>query len=388
MFRLWLLSLTLFASSALAETAEDARKQLTGTLSEIKSSSEKHKELSKEQTKIENELDRLQEQSVRFAKDTKQQEEALLALEEKTSILEGQKREKMNALDGRKAELSEAISAMIKLSKLPPEAVIAMPGKLKETLSAARALGLISKAAHEEAESLKAQLHEIDLLEAKIAKNRESLMQTKTEHAAKQKQLDDTLKQRKKMYSALAGEAEEEHERLQKLTTKSKTLQDLVNTLASGEEARESPVQAKGSIASRSKHRSNKSFAQVKGKLGLPVAGKIVGLYGHSEGGAAFSKGVMIEARSAGNVVAPFDGEVVYAGVFRDYGKMVILRHSGDYHTLLSGLDEIRCSPGQFLLEGEPIGAMGKPAEGTKPKLYVEMRKSGKPVDPMSWFKG
>ena len=95
----------------------------------------------------------------------------------------------------------------------------------------------------------------------------------------------------------------------------------------------------------------------------------------------------MIETPASAGVVAPYDGEVVYAGLFRDYGKMVILRHSGDYHTLLSGMESINVSPGQNLLEGEPIGAMGKSSDDGKPKLYVEMRKSGKAIDPMAWFR-
>jgi septal ring factor EnvC (AmiA/AmiB activator) len=62
---------------------------------------------------------------------------------------------------------------------------------------------------------------------------------------------------------------------------------------------------------------------------------------------------------------------------------MVIIRHSDGYHTMLAGLDEIDCKPGQFVLEGEPVGSMGG---GTDTRLYMELREDGKPVDPAGWM--
>lgn len=392
--RLLALLLLCVAGAAMAGTADDAKKQLTGTLSEIQSAAKKQKDLEKKQEELEHEMKRLQEETVTISRDAKGQEEALVELEEKTGILEGQQKEKQAQLDMRKAELSDALSAMVKLSRLPPEAVIAMPGKVQETLSAARALGVITKTVQEEASSLKAQLRELDNLKLTIAKNHEDLIRKKVSLLTRQKQLAGKITERGKLHTALGGKAKEEKEKMQKLTERSKTLQDLVDTLNKEEDTirnarNASPASVRQrSMFSSGKLRKQRSFAQSKGRIGLPVTGRIVGLYGHSEGGAAFSKGVMIESRGTGNVVAPYDGEVVYAGKFRDYGKMVIIRHADDYHTLLSGMDEINCAPGQFLLEGEPIGAMGKPAEGAKPRLYVEMRKSGKPIDPMGWFKG
>lgn len=381
-----------------AETADDAQKQLSGTLTEIKSATKKQKELEQKRDSLEKEMKALQEETVELADSAKQQEDALEALEEKNAILETQKKEKLATLEARKEELSETISAMMKLSKLPPEMVIAMPGQLQEILSAARALQVITQSVEEESKSLKEQLHELEALEQKIARNRDTLLREKGELSARHKQLAEKLKERNRIHASLSGKAQEEKQRMQKLTEKSKTLQELVDTLGKAEkEAAESQARSANTANTKSRSifsflgnssRKARNFGEAKGKLAMPVSGKIIGTYGHSESGAAFSKGVMIEARGAGNVVAPYDGEVVYAGLFRDYGKMVIIRHNGDYHTLLSGMEEINCTPGQFLLEGEPIGAMGKPTDGGKPHLYVEMRKSGKPVDPMTWFRG
>jgi murein hydrolase activator len=85
-------------------------------------------------------------------------------------------------------------------------------------------------------------------------------------------------------------------------------------------------------------------------------------------------------------VLAPFDGQVVYTGTFLAYGNLVILRHRDDFHTLIAGVDKIYANPGQTLLEGEPIGAMGGAQSGNR--VYLELREHNQPIDPTSWLKG
>ena len=93
----------------------------------------------------------------------------------------------------------------------------------------------------------------------------------------------------------------------------------------------------------------------------------------------------MIAARPGAQVVAPYDGKVVYAGNFRSYGQILIIQHGGRYHTLLAGLDRVDAVVGQWLLAGEPVGIMGAP-HGGDPELYLELRHAGKPINPLPWL--
>jgi septal ring factor EnvC (AmiA/AmiB activator) len=83
---------------------------------------------------------------------------------------------------------------------------------------------------------------------------------------------------------------------------------------------------------------------------------------------------------------------VVYAGEFRSYGQLLIINAGGGYHILLAGMSRIDVSLGQFVLAGEPIAAMGTPAvpgsgdDNSRPVLYVEFRKDGRPIDPDPWW--
>jgi septal ring factor EnvC (AmiA/AmiB activator) len=84
-------------------------------------------------------------------------------------------------------------------------------------------------------------------------------------------------------------------------------------------------------------------------------------------------------------VVAPYDGQIVYAGAFRGYGEILIIEHGGRYHTLLAGLERVDAVAGQWILAGEPIGIMGSPQERS-PELYLELRHAGQPVNPLPWL--
>ena len=116
----------------------------------------------------------------------------------------------------------------------------------------------------------------------------------------------------------------------------------------------------------------------------MPARGRIVTRYGEQKVKGVVSKGIIIETRNEAQVIAPFDGSVVFAGPFRGYGNMIIIEHGGGYLSLLAGLETIDTEVGQMLLAGEPVGQM--PEDGDA-RLYVEMRRNNKPINPLSWMK-
>jgi septal ring factor EnvC (AmiA/AmiB activator) len=120
--------------------------------------------------------------------------------------------------------------------------------------------------------------------------------------------------------------------------------------------------------------------------LVMPARGDLTARYGEAAAGAGpASKGITIATRSSAQVVAPFDGQVAYAGHFRGYGQILIIEHGGRYHTLLAGLERIDAVVGQWVLAGEPVGVMGGMA-GLQAELYFELRRSGQPINRLPWL--
>lgn len=134
-------------------------------------------------------------------------------------------------------------------------------------------------------------------------------------------------------------------------------------------------------------------FATARAKLPAPVQGRRVLAFGEKTQYGGQSKGMVVETRSAAQVIAPCDGWVVYAGEFRSYGQLLIINAGDGYHVLLAGMSQIDVQPGQFVLTAEPVGTMSgdakkspAPAQSNSPVLYVEFRKDGRPIDPDPWW--
>jgi septal ring factor EnvC (AmiA/AmiB activator) len=125
-------------------------------------------------------------------------------------------------------------------------------------------------------------------------------------------------------------------------------------------------------------------FAAARGNFLLPAAGKLVVNFGQNDPQGIVNKGLTYETRAGAQVVAPFDGRIAYAGSFRGYGQILIIEHGDGYHSLLAGLDKVEGAAGQWLVAGEPVGTM--PGADGPPRLYLELRHDGQPVNPLPWL--
>jgi septal ring factor EnvC (AmiA/AmiB activator) len=131
-----------------------------------------------------------------------------------------------------------------------------------------------------------------------------------------------------------------------------------------------------------------RAFPDSRSSLTLPARGRLVTRYGdrvERAGGSVRAQGVELATRAGAQVVAPYDGQVVYAGPFRSYGRILIIEHGGRYHSLLAGLDRIDAVVGQWVLAGEPVGLMDS-SGAADPKLYLELRRGGQPINPLPWL--
>ena len=126
-----------------------------------------------------------------------------------------------------------------------------------------------------------------------------------------------------------------------------------------------------------------------KGMLPYPVVGDLKATFGRQATSGLTHKGVTIKAVSEAQVIAPYEGRVAFAGLFRGYGRLLIIEHGAGYHTLLAGMGRIDVIVGQWLLGGEPVGIMDrveKNYKDEKPLLYIELRRGGEPINPLPWL--
>ena len=137
------------------------------------------------------------------------------------------------------------------------------------------------------------------------------------------------------------------------------------------------------------------AFADTKGQLTLPVAGRMMKSFGAADGYGGQERGLSLATLPGAVVTAPADGWVSFSGPYRSYGQLLIMTMGDGYYVVLAGLARADVVPGQFVLTGEPLGAMGDGSVKTaaaialgagEPVLYVEFRKDGAAIDPAPWW--
>ncbi len=112
-----------------------------------------------------------------------------------------------------------------------------------------------------------------------------------------------------------------------------------------------------------------------------PASGRVVAAFN----GTA-SKGVDIAGRVGDPVFASAAGRVVYSGEgIPAYGKLVIIRHNNTYLSAYAHNSQILVKEGQNVARGQKIAEVG--ATGAREaKLHFEIRRLGKPVDPLAYL--
>ena len=136
---------------------------------------------------------------------------------------------------------------------------------------------------------------------------------------------------------------------------------------------------------------------QMEGKLWPPIRkGQIIGRFGIRKnsrfGTKTIHRGIeMIPPASAKSdrtrIRNIYWGYVSYVGWLKGLGKTVIVDHTRGYMTLYAHLSETSVKEGAKVATGDTIGAMGDTGSLYGPRLYMELRKDGRAIDPEPWFK-
>lgn len=114
-----------------------------------------------------------------------------------------------------------------------------------------------------------------------------------------------------------------------------------------------------------------------------PATGQVISRY---VAGDQTRQGVGIAGSSGQAVVAAADGEVVYSGSgLIGYGELIIVRHSDEFLSAYGHNRKRLVSEGQRVKAGQQVAEMGRTG-ASRDMLHFEVRKNGKPLDPMGFL--
>lgn len=113
-----------------------------------------------------------------------------------------------------------------------------------------------------------------------------------------------------------------------------------------------------------------------------PANGKTLAGFNDSQN----AKGMDIAGKTGQPVLAAAPGKVVYSGSgLRGYGKLIIIKHNKTYLSAYAHNSQILVKEGQIVAKGQKIAEMGD-SDADQVKLHFEIRRLGKPVDPLKYL--
>ena len=125
--------------------------------------------------------------------------------------------------------------------------------------------------------------------------------------------------------------------------------------------------------------------------MGYPRTTSLTSFFGYrsdpfSSAHAEFHPGIDFQGRRGDGVKSTADGKVVFAGWSGGYGNCVRIKHKNDFETLYGHLSKITVKVGQQINVGQNIGLVGSTGHSTGNHLHYEVRKNGKPINPVKFL--
>ncbi len=219
-------------------------------------------------------------------------------------------------------------------------------------------------------------LRRIAELERDITRESEALERLHGERTRQLASLESSRRARGEVLAKLDAEIQSGEQALEALLQDERSLAELVARLREAL-AVERPVAPPGDLA---------PFASLKGRLPMPVDGRVVARFGtHRRGDSLPWRGVVLAADEGAEVRAIYGGRVVFADWMRGFGLLLIIDHGQGYMSLYGYNQSLYKNVGDPVRQGELIATVGDSGGRDSPGLYFEIRHEGKPDNPLQW---
>lgn len=332
---------------------------------------------------------------------TQRNEGELSAAEARLAGIEAEYAARRDDFAAKRDDLADLLNALQRLARTPKSALVLLPASPIDTARAGKLLGAAAPPIEDEARELAGEVAELRRLQDGALAQRAALQQSAARLADSRSRLDELVDRRAEFYRRFAAAHDDAAAKVAALATQAEDLRDLLRRLDDGKAAASPPPTARQNLEARVTDGLAgrlRRLGAARGQMAFPARGRVVAGYGQAGTGGQPNRGLLLQTRPQAQIVAPFDGQIAFAGPFRGYGRILIIEHGEGYHTLLAGLGRIDVSTGQIVTTGEPIATAGEagsesdspldfsPAIPGEPVLYVELRYRGQPINPLPWL--
>lgn len=234
---------------------------------------------------------------------------------------------------------------------------------------------LLNQARVQRVTAIRASLAKLQDLEQRLQAQTRELEAMRAQQNREQESFEAARGRRAGLLASLNLQVRNQSEEIGRLRADEKRLERLVEEL-------------KAALPELAPPAPGARFASLKGRLPLPVNGRLLARYGDDKGvGSLKWRGVFLAAREGQEVRAVHRGRVAYADWLRGFGLLLILEHGDGYMTLYGHNQSLYREVGEWVDGGQAIAAAGNTGDTPRAGVYFEIRHNGEPVDPLRWCK-
>ncbi|MFM6932898.1 MAG: murein hydrolase activator EnvC family protein [Novosphingobium sp.] len=372
------------------DNAGDARAALAEARREGAAARARAEALEAEAAKAGQQADRTAREAAAAAARIQEAQATIAAREADIRLIDQQREELRARLAQRQLPVVRLTGALQRLSRRPLTLSLLRPGSLQDTVHMRAMLDTMLPEVQRRTAALRG---EIDKGKALRDSALAAVQTLKTEQAelGRRRQALATLETRQRLdLRQTSGTADREAERALALAEEARDLDGLTEQLGEAGELREELAKLAGPVIRPANPQaaqvavidsSPSASAAAAPAFQMPVQGRLIAGFGASAPGVTRSQGIALAARAGAQAVAPAPGRVAFAGPYRGYGSIIIIDHGNGWTSLITGLAQVDTVVGRNVVAGSPLGLAGP----GRPVVSLELRRDGKPVNPLDF---
>ena len=363
---------------------EQERTALARALADAKAAARRSATLERQADSAVAEADKARAEARVVASRVQQAEAEIAAAEARVKIIATLQRAQRARLAARQQPLARLTAALQSMARRPTVLALVQPGSIDDLVRVRAVLATTLPRVEAETAALRKD----------IARSRDLARQA-TRAAALQREGRQQLAYRRAELARLEARARNrsrelastsrlEEERALGLSERARDLDSLVGDLEASATLRQQLAALEGPVlrpprpqASEVIENAPAAATNARPAYRLPAAGAIVTGFGEVAATGVRSRGLTLATRPGAQLVAPADGRIAFAGAYRGFGQIVIIEHVGGWTSLITGLARTRLKVGERIAQGDPIGR----AADNRPRITVELRRNGRPID-------
>jgi septal ring factor EnvC (AmiA/AmiB activator) len=368
---------------AIAQSIGDEAAALAGAKRQAALAAARAEALEQQAAAADREADLARGEQAAVAARVKAAEADILTARARVTAIERLRARQRVRLAARQQPIVRLAGALQVMARRPTALAMVQPGTLGDLVHVRALLSSSLPLVHARTAGIRAEIAEGDRLRGRaalaLATLRAGEQQLRTQRAA----LAELEAEHRRRSARFADSALYEQDRATALGEQARDIVDLMESLGRDADVRERLVSLPAPLARPDLSRPATAWAPARpdGGYRLPVAGRLVSGLGEVYDSGVRTGGLTLAVRPGARIAAPAAGRIAFAAPFRSYGRIAIIDHGDGWFSLLTDMAALDVKPDDRVDAGDAIGIARAASPRGPPRISVELRHRGRPVD-------